>query len=104
MEKWRQAIDDDIKADNIPAIIDGVIAIAMHEKDALYAEKLCVRLAEHQNADVRATALLGFGHIARVHRSLKSASVKALIERGLKSGHALEQAHARAARSDIQHF
>ncbi len=102
--KWRLAIERDIANNNVPGIIDGISAITEHGEDPDYAENLCLQLSEHRNADVRATAILGFGHIARVHGILKEQKIRQVINKGARSSHDLERVHSESARADIEHL
>ena len=47
-----------------------VLSAALYFDDPQLAQAICIRLSDHANANVRGNAVLGFGHIARVHRQL----------------------------------
>ncbi len=47
-----------------------VIGVSMYASDLHYAEGLCVRMAAHENFNVRGNAVLGFGHLARRFKQL----------------------------------
>lgn len=81
-----------------------VIAAALYSDDPHWAEGVCLRLARHEHLNVRGNALLGFGHIARIHGRLDENRVKPLIEAGLKDGSEYVRGQADAAADDVEFF
>jgi len=61
-----------------------VLSAALYSDDPVWAEDVCVRLSNQEHCNVRADAILGFGHIARIHTKLAESRVKPLIEAALR--------------------
>ena len=53
-----------------PARSRAIISLALHDKDWRWVQNLCLSLLDDPNPDIRASALLGLGHVARLHRRL----------------------------------
>lgn len=81
-----------------------VLSAALHSHDAAWAESLCVQLAAHPDNNVRGNAILGFGHIARIHRKLNIESVRPLLEAALKDSNSYVRGQADSATDDVRHF
>jgi hypothetical protein len=81
------------------------VSVALYGEPT-WAAKVCERLARHSNFNVRGNALLGFGHLARLHRGagLSRPVVKALIEAGLRDADPYVRGQADAAADDLEHF
>src|SRR5689334_9371649 len=60
-----------------------VLAAAFYADDGAWAERVCLQLAAHRHPTVRGNAVLGFGHIARIHRALNRARVEPVIRTAL---------------------
>ncbi len=99
----RDEIESAITRDDSERLVYAALSAALHGDDPQWAENVCVRLANHPNANVRGNAVLGFGHIARIHRML-DAHVKPLIERALRDENTYVRGHARDAADDATHF
>jgi len=77
------------------------LAVALHEPDADRAFAACARLAEHPDLGVRGNAMLGFGHIARLHRQLDERALP-MIEAGLQDPAAWVRGQADSAAGEVQ--
>ena len=69
-----------------------------------WAESLCHQLARHPHPHVRANALLGFGHLARLCRALDVDRASEAIRTGMRDADEGVRAHAFEAASDLQVF
>lgn len=76
----------------------------MDPPDCDWAESICLRLADHPDPQVRANAILGFGHLARTCGRLNEAVVKPIIERGLNDAALAVRKHAYDASTDVEHY
>ncbi len=56
----------------------------MYYEDRSFAEKICIKLATHSHFNIRAMAIEGFEHIARIEGKLDKDIVKPIIEKALK--------------------
>jgi hypothetical protein len=81
-----------------------VLSAALHCPDHAWAESLCHRLASNPEPNVRGNALLGLGHIARIHRSLDLGRAAALIRAGLKDSDPFVRGQADSAADDVRHY
>jgi hypothetical protein len=100
----RAAVESAIVADEPEALWRAVIAVSMYEGDWQYAQELCVRLSQHSHFNVRGNAVLGFGHIARVHGKLDKKVVFPIISAALKDRDDYVRDHAHSAKDDTHLF
>ena len=98
---WKHAdVEQALRSDDVEALRIAVIGVSMHDDDWRYAQDLCVRLSSHPHFNVRANAVLGFAHIARVHRRLDRVVVQPIIQRALHDGDDYVREHAHSAVDD----
>lgn len=100
----RDEVESAISADEVDALIEMVVAVSMQAEDSAWAESVCLRLAAHSNCTVRGNAVLGFGHIARIHRKIKHPGVAKLLQEALYDPHQYVRGQASVAADDVQHF
>lgn len=102
---WSRELIAQALIDDAPeAVLRAVIAASMHDDDWKYAQDLCVRLSAHPHLNVRGNAVLGFGHIARVHGRLEERLVLPIIRAALKDDDEYVRSQACGARDDVEHF
>jgi hypothetical protein len=99
----RDEIESAIACDDSEQLVYAALAAAFYDDDAHWIEQVCARLANHPNANVRGNAVEGFGHIARIHRTLNQ-RVKPLIERALSDEDSWVRGKAYDAAGDVTHF
>jgi hypothetical protein len=105
IEELRQAEVEAAIARNEPSELSlAVLSAALYAEDAAWAEDVCVRLAGHAHERVRGNAVLGFGHMARLHRRLDEQRVKPLIAAALQDESAYVRGQAEAAAEDVEVF
>jgi len=80
------------------------IALSLYSEDFEEAQSLCIRLAHHPHYNVRANALLGFGHLARRFGRLNRAIVTPLVKKGQDDPEEFVRDQANSAADDIAHF
>lgn len=85
-------------------LLYAVVSAALHSDDPTWAEGICLRLAEHEHFNVRGNAILGFGHIARIHHQLNEGRVKPLIEAALRDESDYVRGQADGAADDVELF
>lgn len=100
----REMVEEAISRGDAGRLHRWVIAVSMYDKDAAYAEDLCLRLSGHPDELVRGNAIMGFGHIARVHRRLDESRVKPLIIAALLDSSWHVSGHAYSAKDDTHQF
>jgi hypothetical protein len=81
-----------------------VLSAALYAVDCAWAEDICIRLAQHYDENVRGNAVLGFGHLARLHGELTQLRVQPLIEKALHDPSKYLRGHAESAADDVTHF
>lgn len=99
----RDEIESAIARDDSEQLVYAVLSAVLYDEDALWAENVCARLANHPNANVRGNAIEGLGQIARIHRKLDPC-VKPLIERALCDEDSWVRGKAHDAADDVTHF
>ena len=99
-----EAVVRALREDDPDILLRAVIAVAMHGSDWRYAQDLCIRLSSHRHFNVRGNAVLGFGHIARVHRQLDRATVQPIIEAALRDTNDYIRGHGHDAADDTAHY
>ncbi len=100
----RAEIEDAIQRNDPRELQYAVLSAALYSDDQEWAQDVCLRLTLHPHANVRGNAILGFGHIARVHHSLDRVRVQSIIERALHDPDTYVRGHAADAADDIEHF
>ena len=103
--EWAHDDVEQALVDNDPESLQlAVVAVSMHDPDWRYAQNLCIRLSTHAHYIVRGNAVLGFGHIARVHGKLDRSLVQPIIERALCDSHEYVRGHGHDAKNDTTHY
>ena len=103
--EWsHDAVEQALRDDDEEALLRAVIGVSMHDNDWRYAQGLCVRLSAHPHFNVRGNAVLGFGHIARVHRQLDRALVQPIIQAALRDENDYIRGQAVCAMDDTEFF
>ena len=101
-QQSKAEVESAILRDNSDELVYAVLSAALYAEDAFWAENVCVRLAAHENENVRGNAILGFGHIARIHGQLTEAKVRPLIESAFEDKSAFVRDHADSAKDDTE--
>lgn len=97
-------IETVILRDNPNELLYAVLSAAIYSDDSVWAEDVCIRLAAHEHYNVRGNAILGFGHIARIHEKLDEAKVKPLIESALEDESEYVRGQAEGTKDDVKFF
>ncbi len=79
------------------------IIVSLTPPDADWSFTICKRLATHEDARVRANAMLAFGHLARMCARLDD-SARALLAAALDDPDQNVRFNANDASHDINHF
>ena len=103
-ELSRTEIEAAILRDNPDELLSAVLSAALYSEDSDWAEDVCIRLATHKHFNVRGNAILGFGHIARIHEKLDEAKVKPLIESALEDENEYVRGQAQDAKDDVKFY
>jgi hypothetical protein len=100
----KEEIESAISRNDADELSYAVISAALYSDDPSWAEGICLRLAKHEHANVRGNAILGFGHIARIHRRLDEQGVRPLLETALRDESDYVRGQADAAADDVEYF
>lgn len=100
----RDEVETAISDDNPVQLGQAVLSAALHSEDPIWAEGICLRLAKHELSGIRANAVQGFGHLARIHRNLNQKRVKAVIEAAFFDESEGVRGAAVGAADDVEHF
>jgi len=81
-----------------------VLSVALYSDDFEFAENFCIQLSNHEHFNVRGNAILGFGHLARIHGKLNENKIKPIIENALKNENEFVRGQADSAKEDTEFF
>jgi hypothetical protein len=105
IKSWsRELIERAVTEDDPEVLLHAVVAASMYDEDWRYAQDLCVRLSRHSHFNVRGNAVLGFGHIARVHGRLEKRIVFPIISAALTDPEEYVRGQAHFAKDDTELF
>jgi len=65
-------------------VCSAIVSVALHESDWQWAQERCFEVLAMNNDDVKRCALVGLGHIVRIHGRINLKKVQGFIEK-LKS-------------------
>ncbi len=77
-------MENAIVEDDVEKLIYVSLFASLYYEDRSFAEKVCIKLAAHSNSNVRAMAIEGFEHLARIDGKLNKDIIKPIIEKALK--------------------
>jgi hypothetical protein len=83
---------------------EALVALALHEPDLTSAYEIIVRAGRDARPQVRATAILCLGHLARIHGTLPDDEVVSIITAGLQDEDELVRGQSENAASDLEVF
>ena len=87
----RRELVDALASDSDERAAKAVIAVALHDRDWSWAEQQCLLALHDKRHDVRTAAVVGLGHIARIHGKSNLSIVIPALE-ALRSHQALRGA------------
>jgi len=100
----KEEVESAISRNDADELPHAVLSAALYTDDPTWAEDVCFRLVKHEHSNVRGNAILGFGHIARIHRRLDEGRVKPLLEAALRDESDYVRGQADAAADDVVSF
>lgn len=100
----RSEVETAIDRDDPRELSLAVLSAALHSQEPGWAQQICLCLSRHANNTVRGNAILGFGHIARIHRTLDRDKVVPALTRALSDPDEYVRGHARDAVDDVKHY
>ncbi|MFC5404682.1 hypothetical protein [Cohnella soli] len=99
-----QEIINQINSDNPDTIVRGLLSLALNADDGEFVQDLMVRYSQHKNENIRGIAILSFGHIARIHRTVNKDLIIPHINDALNDKSKFVRGHAHSALDDINMF
>ncbi|HKZ77973.1 MAG TPA: hypothetical protein VJ124_06580 [Pyrinomonadaceae bacterium] len=98
----KQEVESAIARNDPDELFHAVLSAALYSDDRDWSESICLRLSKHEQFNVRGNAILGFGHIARIHGLLNENKVKPVIEAALSDPSHYVRGQAAAAAADVE--
>jgi hypothetical protein len=80
------------------------LVASMEPTSRVHAEQICLRFASHPDVNVRGNAMEGFGHIARIFRSLNKRLIEPVMEAGMSDPDDWVRGKADDAADDIEWY
>ncbi|REK77744.1 CPCC family cysteine-rich protein [Paenibacillus paeoniae] len=99
-----QEIINLIHSENPDTIVRGLLSIAINADDVEFLQDLMVQYSQHNNENIRGIAILCFGHIARIHRTVNKELIIPFINDALNDESKFVRGHAYSALDDINMF
>jgi hypothetical protein len=101
----RVALEELLERGAAPGTIErALVAVALNEPDLNWAYLLMLRASRVKDESVRGTALLCFGHLARVHKRLPDQQVVSIVRAGLTDSDEYVRGQAFTAAGDLERF
>jgi len=100
----KEEVESAIAINDPEELLYAVLSAAMYSEDGEWAEDICLRLSSHEHFNVRGNAILGLGHIARIHGDLNELKAKPVIEAALRDENEYVRGHANDAADDVESF
>ncbi|SMQ77504.1 Cysteine-rich CPCC [Bacillus sp. OV166] len=93
-----------INSDDTDEVVNGLLGLALNSDDLDFIQDIMTRYSEHENAKIRGTAILCFGHIAKIHEKISKKLVLPIINQGLKDESSFVREQSRSALDDINFY
>ena len=103
-QRSKAEVESAITVNDSEELLYAVLSAALYAEDGKWAESICLRLSRHEHFNVRGNAILGLGHIARIHGDLNELKAKPVIEAALSDENEFVRGHANAAADDVEFF
>ncbi len=105
-DEWTMADIERLLARGDPAdlVLIPIAITNLGTPDAQWSEAICLALAEHTHPAVRANAVLGLGHLARVTGTLNRARAAPVISAALHDAAPSVRQQAATAAGDVWQF
>ena len=84
--------------------VEALLALAFYDPDGRWVQNICRKYSGSSNEDVRRIAILCFGHLARIHRTLETELVVPIVIEAMEDPSAYLSGTARDALGDILMF
>lgn len=80
----KSQMENAVANDDIEKLIYVSLFSSLYFEDRDFAEQICIKLAAHSDPNVRASAIEGFEHIARIDGKLNQKKIQPIIVKALK--------------------
>jgi len=104
LEKLKVKLSKQFDSENKSQVLNAILHATMNFPEWQWPQAVCIVLSHKKDPDIRGLAILGLGHIARVHRMLEKKSAIAAIRRGLKDSEEHVRGQAENAKDDVQNY
>ncbi|MFF2290997.1 CPCC family cysteine-rich protein [Peribacillus butanolivorans] len=93
-----------INSDVTENVINGLLGLAVNSDDLDFVQDIMVMYSEHEDANIRGTAILCFGHIAKVYKKINKDLVLSIINQGFQDESSFVREQSRSALDDINFY
>lgn len=97
-------VEEILSRSDLAALRSFALSVSLHSENPEQAEGICLRLAKHADAVTRGNAILGLGHLARLHRGLTGPAVRFAVEAALTDPDDWVRGQATSAADDLEQF
>lgn len=66
----RDRLEPLLRSADARVVADALLSAALHDPELAWVQTECLRHLDHADLGVRASAVIGLGHLARLHRRL----------------------------------
>lgn len=103
--KWsRRFALSELDSGDTRRIVEALLSFAFNDEDWQFVQNLLIRYSNHQEQNIRYMAMLCFGHLCRIHRTIDKDRVLPILQAGLKDEEKYVRGAAEDALSDIEMF
>ena len=81
-----------------------MLGLSLYGENVDFIQEILVEYSNNIDENIRGVAILGFGHIARIHRKMDKELVLPIVKKGLKDSSNFVRGHAENALDDINFF
>ncbi len=100
----KSEMEQAIVENDIEKLIFVSLFASLYYEDRDFAEEICLKLTEHSNPNVRAHAIEGLEHIARIDGKLDEKIFKPIIEKALNDENAIVRDRAEWTRDATKQY
>ena len=80
----RQDAETAFRQRNAEEIEKALLSVALHDEDLEWVQANCLKFLEYPDKGVQATAITCLGHLARIHRTIDTATVLPALQAKLQ--------------------
>ncbi|MDM5219671.1 CPCC family cysteine-rich protein [Peribacillus sp. NJ11] len=93
-----------INSDDMENVINGLLELAVSTDDPDFVQDIMFMYSEHEDANIRGTAILCLGRIAKVYKKINKELVLLIINQGFQDESGFVREQSRSALDDINFY